>query len=163
METDFSQHDSLVLRQSVAPAAQAASADGASIDLSDPATVPSAHSFLIEVGAWTDGTHVIHFERSDDDSTWTAIDALLLDGFDHDAAQQLDSGGQTLTISDATLDGASIMIGMTDAPLYVRARLALTGETLGAVYGVSVLSRRRWPGRTPMRSGWRTDSTEQEI
>lgn len=131
--------------------------DGSSVDTQGG----TASMFQINIGTWTDGTHTIHFEESDDASTWNAIAAEDLDGYDIDNVQRLESGGQTLVIGDATKNGNSYMIAYIGGKRYLRARYVVTNfHSTGAGYGITVWKLGlRYSGRNPMRSNWDTANT----
>lgn len=106
---------------SLAPAAKTASANGTGVDLQgfDSAVV------LIEVGAWTDGSHAFEVQESDDNSTFTAV-------------ADADLQGAEPVVDGATDDDQIYKIGYTGSKRYIRAVTTVSGTTTGAVYGVTV-------------------------
>lgn len=148
--------DNAEVAQTLAPAAYTGNGDGSSVDNQGS----TAWMFEVNIGTWTDGTHVLHFEDSEDGSTWAACAADDLDGHDIDNTERLDSGGQTLTVDDATQNGKIWMVAYIGGKRYLRARRVVTGATTGAVYAVNVWKLGlRASGRNPMRTGWDTPTS----
>lgn len=117
--------------QSLAPAARTASADGDSVDLRgfDSAMI------LVDVGAYTDGTHTIEVQESDDGSAWAAVADSDLDG--------------TEPVIDAAGDANAVTaIGYLGSARYVRVSVTATGTSSGAVYGANVI--RGHPHQAPV-------------
>ena len=115
-------HSHLGPAQSLAPAAYTSDTDGSGVDLRgfDSAMV------LIDVGAYTDGTHTFEVQESDDDSNYTAVADADLQG------------------TEPVVDGAgaatqTYKIGYTGDSRYVRVVVTATGTSSGAVYGGSVI------------------------
>lgn len=136
--------------QTLAPATYNSNGNGSSVNLSGS----TAWMFEIAVGAWTNGSHTIHFEESEDGSTWTAIAAADLDGYDIDGTDRLATGGQTYEITDATKDGRVDLVAYIGGQQHLRARREGSGAT-GAAYSVTVWKLGlRHAGRNPMRSNW---------
>lgn len=143
--------DNAEVAQTLAPAAHTANGDGSTVDL----TGSTAWMFEVGIGAWTDGDHTLHFEESDDGTTWTAIAAEDLDGYDIDGTQRLESGGQTLLIDDATKDGKVYMVAYIGGKTNIRVRRAIATPTTGAIYYVNVWKLGlRYAGKNPGRSNW---------
>ncbi len=144
--------DNTVVVQTITPATYNDSDDGVPIDLKvDPG---NSHSFQVSHGAFTDGSHAIHFEESENGSTWAAIEAQDLDGFDRDGEQKLAAGGQTLEITDATKDGTQALIAYFGGQDFLRARRVSSGTT-GALYGVNVVKAGlRFAGKNAMLPNW---------
>lgn len=109
--------------QSLAPAARTASANGSSADLAnyDSATV------LIDVGAFTDGSHTFEVQESDDDSTFTAVAAADL------------IGDSEPVVDGAADDDQIYKIGYVGSKRYLRVATTVSGTTTGAVYGAQIL------------------------
>jgi len=83
-----------------------------------------AKGIVIDVGAWTDGTHTFDVEESDDASTWTSVDAADLS----QAAPVIDS---------ASDDEQQYYLDYTGTARYLRAVVVVTGgASTGAVYGI---------------------------
>lgn len=107
--------------QTLEPDLYADDADGTTIDTYGYESV----MFFLAEGDLTDGTHVVTFQESDDDMTWTDIDASDMDGFTNDI---------TVTGNDQHTRG---YYGTSQ---YVRAITVVTGSPgTGAEYAVSVL------------------------
>jgi len=119
---NFDQANDLSPAQSLVPAAYTANANGTGVDLQgfEAATV------IVDVGAITDGTHVVSLEESDDDSTYSAVAAAdLLGSF------------------PASLSANSVYkVGYRGSKRYIRAVTAVSGATNGAVYGASIVRGR---------------------
>lgn len=111
--------------QSLAPAARTASANGTGVDL---ANYDSALA-VIDVGAWTDGTHTFEVQESDDDVTYTAVAAADLDGAEP-------------VVDGATKDDQIYLVGYRGTKRYVRVAVTAAGTTTGAVYGAEVVRGR---------------------
>lgn len=81
---------------------------------------------LVDVAAYTDGSHTFEVQESDDDSTWTAVADADLDG--------------TEPIVDAAGDVGQHYIGYTGNAKYLRViTSAVTGTTTGANYGAYII------------------------
>lgn len=108
--------------QSIPPALYAAAQTGAAVDLKDfnSATV------LIDVGAWTDGTHTIIVEES----------ALPASGFAPVA--DADLLGTEPVIDGADDDAQLYLIGYVGSKRYIRVVTTENGGT-GAVLGAAVI------------------------
>lgn len=108
--------------QSLRPQARTASANGTGVDLVgyDAALV------LIDVGAWTDGTHTFEVQDSEDNSTFAAVaDEYLL--------------GTEPAVSGAAHDDVIYEIGYKGIKRYLRVAVTVSGATTGAVYGASIV------------------------
>jgi hypothetical protein len=109
---------------SLAPAAYTSDADGAGVDLQG---YDGGALVVLAVGDWTDGTHAVAVEESDDDSTYTAVAADDLDG----SFSALDAAGDDSTVQ---------LVGYLGSSRYVRVSVLVTGSpATGAVYGAAVL------------------------
>ena len=109
--------------QALASALRTGSATGGSVDRLGFEEL----SFLVSVGAWTDGTHTVSADHSDDGSAWEAIGADELVG----EFPVIDAGG------DAS---QSYTVGYMGDRRYVRAKVSASGSpATGAVVGVTVL------------------------
>ncbi len=106
------------VKNSLAPAARTASANGTGVDL---ANFDSAEVALI-VGTITDGTHTPSVQESDDDSTYTAVAAADLIG--------------TLA---ALASSTNQRVGYRGTKRYVRAVSTVSGATTGGVYAAVVV------------------------
>ena len=101
--------------QSVAPAAYAASVNGAGVDLRDF----DGAMMVVDPGAVTDGTHTPKMQESDDDSTYTDVAAADME--------------KTL----AAIAASTVQrVGYKGNKRYVRAVVTVAGATTGGVYGV---------------------------
>jgi len=144
-----------VTTQTFPPAAYTASADGTEVVLYGS----QSWTFQVNVGAWTSGSVVIHFERRTKDLTdWEAIPPIDLYGLDLEEVQRLD--GDTLTytntysITDATKDGRVDLVQYIGFPRPLRARIVGT-STPSATLSVNVIEfNLRFEGRNAMRENW---------
>lgn len=120
-------NEDVAVVQTQAPAAQTASANGATVDRQNGGDNFQTALIEVSIGAWTDGTHDFVVEESDDGSSWSAVAAGDLDG--------------TLpTISDAsTDDSVNDSVEYTGDEQFVRVNTSIAGATVGAVYGVNVV------------------------
>lgn len=108
--------------QSLAPAARTASANGTGVDLQGY----NAALVVIDLGAWTDGSHTFEVQESDDNSTFSAVaDADLL--------------GTEPVMDAADEDNTIHKIGYVGTKRYIRVATTVSGTTTGAVYGASVI------------------------
>lgn len=118
--------------QSLAPAARTASANGSSADLQDY----DAALIVVSFGTWTDGTHTIEVQESDDDSTFTAVADAHLQG--------------TEPVVDAADEDEVIHeLGYIGYKRYIRVATTVATATTGAVYGASIV--RGNPNQAPTR------------
>lgn len=108
--------------QMIAPSDQAASQDSTAVDrkFNQSAIV------LLAVGTWTDGTHEFELQESDDDVTYTAVDAQHVQG-------------ALPVIEDASTDDQSFHIGYLGNARYIRLSVTVSGATTGAVYGATAI------------------------
>ena len=114
---------------SLPPAARTAAEDGASVDL---AGYHSATGVVV-TGAYTDGSHTLELQHSDDDVTW-------------DPVPDNELTGQTEPVIDAAGDADSdFRVGYNGVKRYLRwSAPTVTGTTTGAIYtGVIVRSHAR--------------------
>lgn len=118
--------------QSIAPAAHTEDVTGAAADLQGF----GGALVLISAGAWTDGTHTFEVQDSDDNSTFTAVDAKHLQGTEP-------------VIDGATDDDQVYAIGYTGHNRYLRVVATVEGATDGAIYGAVIL--RTHPNRASTR------------
>lgn len=112
-------------------------ANGSEVDL----VGYEAATFLVDVSAFTDGTHTFDFQEAPDDGTGSSgsfsdvSDSDLL--FDTGTAQ-INNNGQLVV--DASGDTGHYIIGYIGDKRFVRATTSsVTGTTTGATYGVNVL------------------------
>ena len=115
---------------SLAGTARTATANGTGVDLQPY----NAGTIVVVPVAWTDGTHALTVQDSDDNSTFTNVAAAQLDG----AMPTLSGAGGVSTIS---------RVGYLGTKRYVRVVATVSGATTGAVYAAMVLrgSPRRMP------------------
>lgn len=131
---------------SIASAAQTADGNGTGVDTTGART----RTFRVAIGAWTDGTHTITFEHSSDGSSWSAIGGSLLTGEDSAAS---------VIISDNSRNGTNVDVIYIGTLPHLRAVKAITGETTGAVYGVSVIEVADEVSATWANTGTHEDGT----
>lgn len=123
VDKSFSQSSNPVT--ALAFAAQDADANGATISMAGYHAI----TFLVWVGAWTDGTHTIGLERSDDGgNTWTDVPAEKI-------------VGTTPVISDDSNDGAVLAFDYKGIAKHLRVTVTVAGATTGATLGVIALQR----------------------
>lgn len=108
--------------QSIAPGAKTATASGTGVDL----RFYSSALVLLDVGAWTDGTHTLKIQESDDNSSYTDV-----------AAEDLQ--GAFTAISGAGHANAVQKVGYIGYKRYIRAHVTVAGATTGAIYGATVV------------------------
>lgn len=108
---------------SLAPAAHTTSGNGTAVDL----TGYNSATFVVDAGAWTDGTHTLKAQESDDNSTWTDV-----------AAEDLNGSFTAITSSGTATKWYKV--GYKGTKKWVRAVTTVTGSpATGAVYGVGVM------------------------
>lgn len=111
-----------VLVQSIAPALYATTTEGASADRQFSDSLLA----IINVGAWTDGTHTFTLEESDDDTTFTAVSAAQ-------------TQGEPVVVDGATDDNQVYKLGYLGIKRYVRVTATVTGGPgTGAIYGAVI-------------------------
>lgn len=116
-----SHKESIDVQTSLGATARTATANGSTIDLQNC----SAAVFVFTQVAWTDGSHALSLQESDDNSTFTAV-----------AAGDMDGTPPTVSASGTTVT----RVGYMGAKRYVRARTVVTGSpSTGAVYGVQAV------------------------
>lgn len=143
-------HDNLrtVVTLPVAAQVTANEGNGAAADIYDA----DAKQFLVVIGKWTDGSHAITFEFSEDGgTTWAAIPVADLDG---NLGTELETDGSVL-IDDDTRADTVLQIGYSGTGNAIRAVNDATTDTTGAVYGVLVqLGGLRQVGQAPNVGEW---------
>ncbi|HDZ73495.1 MAG TPA: hypothetical protein ENH55_12145 [Aurantimonas coralicida] len=118
---DFSRD--IKAEQALAPAIRVGSATGGGVDRLGF----EALTFAIHAGDWTDGTHTVSADHSDDGTTWESIPADQIIG----AFPVVSAVGAENTIT---------MVGYIGDRRYVRAKSTVTGSPVtGAAIGISVL------------------------
>lgn len=124
----------VLVKQSLAPAARTATANGTSVDLQ------GYEAALIEIqsGARTDGTHTYSLQESDDDTTFTNVAAGDLIG----TLPAVAAAGDANKAFQASYIGNK---------RYIRVVVTVAGATTGAVGGASVVlgSGRHMPPGKP--------------
>lgn len=107
---------------SLPPAVYTATTTGAGVDLQgcDSAAV------VVHTGAYTDGSHVVTLEESDDNSVFTDV-------------ADADIEGTEPTIDAAGDANGTFQFGYTGTSRYVRVITTASGTTSGAAYGASVV------------------------
>lgn len=118
------------VQNSLQPAARIATANGAGVDLQNFGAAVAVATF----GAWTDGTHTIKLQESDDNSSFADVAAAQVDGSNPAVSG---SGGAS----------QSYRLGYLGSKRYIRAVTTVSGATTGAVYGVQI--ERHWPKKAP--------------
>ena len=108
--------------QTLAPAARTASANGTGVDLAGY----NAALVLVNVGAWTDGTHTFEVQDSDDNSTFAAVaDDYLI--------------GTEPVVDAADEDNVVYEVGYKGIRRYLRVIVTCAGTTTGAIYGAVIV------------------------
>lgn len=108
---------------SLAPAVRTTSANGTGVDLQGY----GGATLLVIAGTWTDGTHAIALQESDDNSTWTAVAAGDLDG-------------ALPTISSSGTASQCYRVGYKGIRRYVRPASTVTGSpSTGAAYAAVII------------------------
>lgn len=135
--------------RSLAPAARTATANGTAVQTGADAYARAA---VLDIGLWTDGSHVFKFQSSTDGSTWTNM--TVADIGDPNSA--LDSGLATTDVAIITVDGATDddvihQLDLLTISEYVRAVCTVSGgPSTGLVSGVTIVTGhpRRFAGST---------------
>jgi hypothetical protein len=76
-------YNSLLVKNSLTPAARTASANGTSVDRAASGSLFQDAMVVIPVGTVTDGTHTFEVQHSDDNSSWAAVADAYLQGSEH--------------------------------------------------------------------------------
>ncbi|PBB85729.1 hypothetical protein [Mesorhizobium sp. WSM3876] len=126
----------LASRQSLAPLLRTVTATGTRIDRAGFESV----TFVVHVGAWTDGVHTISFEHSDDDISYDAV-------IDNDPDFPSELVGDAPVIQGdgespvaATFSNENILVGYIGDRQYVRPKVTVTGgPATGAFVGIDVI------------------------
>lgn len=109
--------------QALAPAARTSSATGGAVDRKGYDSLAVA----VSVGAWTDGSHAVTVEHSEDGTTW-------------EPAPAGDLAGSLPTIAAAGAASSVTTVGYVGGRRYLRAKVAVSGSpTTGAVIGVALI------------------------
>jgi len=104
------------------PAARTASVNSGGIDRTAFEGGIDSLVGVLAVGAWTDGTHTFKLQDSPDNSVWTDVAALYLQG----SFTAITSTGQQNAVQK---------VGYSGVQRYVRAVDTVASATTGAVYG----------------------------
>lgn len=125
---DIKNHISVA--QSLRPAAHTADTNGENVDLANF----SAACVVIDLGAWTDGTHTFEVQEADDDGTgapdvWAAVPDADLDG----SEPVVDAADEDETVHE---------IGYHGIKRWLRVVVTVASATTGAVYAATVVRGR---------------------
>ncbi|WP_159941835.1 MULTISPECIES: hypothetical protein [unclassified Nocardiopsis] len=116
-------NSSLSIAGTLPPAARTATANGTGADITDFRAVAA----LVHIGAWVDGSHAFSLEESDDNTTFTAVDAG-------------DLVGSLPTVTDATEDDTVHALGYFGTARYLRVVVTVTGSpATGLLSSASVI------------------------
>ena len=107
------------------PSARTGAVTGLTVDTVQGSEYEAA-AFIIDFGAWTDGTHTIVLQDSADSITWNTL-----------AIPQINIVPAVLL--SAAAQNSVITVGYYGGNRYLRAITTVSGATTGAVYGVDVL------------------------
>lgn len=141
--------------RTLAPAARTVTANGTAVQTGADAYARAA---VLDIGAWTDGTHIFKFQSSPDNSTWTNL--TVADIGDPDGA--LDSGLASTDVAIITVDGATDddvihQLDLLTIAEYVRAVVTISGSpSTGLLAGVTIVTGhpKRFAGDSnPMSAG----------
>lgn len=118
----------IAVAQTLVPANRTADATGTAVDL---ANIGKA-AVVINVGAYTDGTHTFEVQHAPDDGsgspgTWEAVADSDLDGTE----PTVDASGDANTVHE---------IGYQGANRHLRVSTTVSGTTSGADYAASVVT-----------------------
>lgn len=141
-------HDNLQGRVVIPPQAGGANGTvtGAEIDFA----AADAEQYLIQLGAWTDGTHTFEFFHGD---TSGALVRVPTEDLDAKVAADLtdDAGNGEVVVSSAAKDNSVVQVGYIGGKRFGRVDYVKTGVTTG-LDGVAVLAelgRLRGVGQNP--------------
>jgi len=81
---------------------------------------------VVDSGLWTDGTHTVDIQDSDDNTTFAAVAAANLQG-------------TKPVINSGTVDEQFYEVGYIGAKRYLRVDVGVAGATTGAVIGAGVM------------------------
>lgn len=105
------------------PAAHAATVSSTGIDRTAYESGVDALVAVLEVGAWTDGTHTFKLQDSPDNTNWTDVAATYLQG-------------SFTAIAGTGQQNAVQKVGYLGNQRYVKAVDTVSGATTGAIYGL---------------------------
>jgi hypothetical protein len=115
-------HDSITAVQSLASAARTATANGTAADLKGYDSCEA----VVDLGAWTDGTHTPSIQESDDNSTFAAVAAADLDG-------------SFTAMSGTASDNNVQIVGYVGSKRYVRVVMTISSATTGALSAAAII------------------------
>lgn len=118
-------YESVTARQSLAPAARTATANGTGVDRNVGADLHRTAMVLVSTGAITDGTHTITVQDSDDNTSFANV-----------AAQYLQGTAPAIGSSD---DNKLFFVGYIGSRRYLRVVTTVAGATSGGIYGADIL------------------------
>lgn len=118
-------YNNLLTKQSIAPAAHTASANGTGVDRAGGGAMFQDALIVVSTGTITDGTHTIEVQESDDNSTFTAV-----------ASSDLQGSEPAIAAAD---DNTVFAIGYLGAARYLRVAVTVAGATTGGIYGADVV------------------------
>lgn len=117
----MSRKEQFTYSSSLTQTARTATANGSSVDLQGYGSA----TMVVQQVSWTDGTHTIAMQESDDNSTFTDV-----------AAGDMDGSPPAITASGTTIT----KVGYLGKKRYLRGRTVVTGSpSTGAIYGINFI------------------------
>lgn len=117
-------YNNTTARVSLLPVARTATANGTAVRLAGSDAYRSA-MVVVQTGAITDGTHTIELQDSDDNSSFTAVADIYLQGSE--------------PAIGAANDNVTYYIGYTGTRNYLRVVSTVAGATAGGLYCAIVI------------------------
>ncbi|MEV4863265.1 hypothetical protein [Streptomyces ossamyceticus] len=119
-------YNSLLVKNSLTPAARTASANGTAVDRAEDSSMYQDALVVIPVGTVTDGTHTFEVQDSDDNSSWAAVADTYLQGSEPAVTSSTDE-----TVYE---------IGYKGLKRYLRVITTVTGSpSTGGLYAAQVV------------------------
>ncbi|MCL6733295.1 hypothetical protein [Streptomyces neyagawaensis] len=118
-------YNSLLVKNSLTPAARTASANGTSVDRASSGSLFQDAMVVIPVGTVTDGTHTFEVQHSDDNSSWAAVADAYLQGSEPAVTSSTDE-----TVYE---------IGYKGAKRYLRVAVTVASATTGGLYSAQIV------------------------
>lgn len=98
-----------------------------------------AHTALIHLGTWTDGTFTFTFEGSDDDSTYTALGSATDQTPFDDPEDYLSGATNSIVVDDNSRVGTVLKLGILSNYEYLEIVCTVTAAPgTGLVYGATL-------------------------
>lgn len=108
--------------------------NGTSVDLHENKDASRSAMLIVHTGTITDGSHAVILQESDDNSAWSTVAAVDLQG-----------SAPTIASTD---DDVLFELGYKGSKRYLRASVTTSAATTGGTFGATIV--RAFPRRTPI-------------